>query len=136
MKYVCTDQASYVVGKDYTLCGSRSGANAVCMWMILHTYGSVGWTVKMGQLLDKTTSLCSALDEMGVRYFRNPFLNMISIKARYVSPALAKKFMLVPDSHDDPKWYKIVMMPHVKQGILDNFLSQLSNELLYKRLVS
>lgn len=134
LPYVCTSQASYVLGKDYTLCGSRSGANAACMWMILHTHGSVGWTVKMNQLLDKTTSLCSALDELGVRYYRNPYLNMISINSEYVSPLLAKKFMLVPDDHDQPKWYKIVMMPHVKQGILDNFVSQLSNDLLNKRI--
>jgi tyrosine decarboxylase / aspartate 1-decarboxylase len=136
MKYVCTSEASYVLGKDYTLCGSRSGANAACMWMILHTYGSVGWTVKMNQLLDTTTSLCSALDEMGVEYFRNPFLNMISIKSNYISAEIAKKFMLVPDDHDNPNWYKIVMMPHVKQGILDTFTSQLSDELLYKRIQS
>jgi len=134
MAYVCTEEASYVQGKDYTLCGSRSGANAACMWMILHTHGSTGWTVKMNQLLDKTTSVCSALDEIGVEYYRNPFLNIIAIRAKYVSPILAKKFMLVPDNHDQPNWYKIVMMSHVKQGILDNFISQLSNEVLYKRL--
>lgn len=129
IRYVCTSKASYVLGKDYTLCGSRSGANAACMWMILHTYGAVGWTVKMNQLLDKTTSLCSALDEIGVGYFRNPFLNMISIKSKYISPELARKYMLVPDDHDQPLWYKIVVMPHVKQGILDNFINQLSGEL-------
>lgn len=134
MRYVCTNQASYVLGKDYTLCGSRSGANAACLWMILHTYGSVGWTVKMNQLLDKTNSLCSALDDMGIDYFRNPYLNMISIKSSFVTPGLAKKFMLVPDNHDNPNWYKIVMMPHVSQGIVDNFINQLSSELLYKRI--
>ncbi len=134
LEYVCTNEASYVLGKDYTLCGSRSGANAVCLWMILHTYGSVGWTVKMHQLLDKTDSLCNALDEMGVNFFRNKFLNMVSIESKFISPELAKKFMLVPDNHDEPEWYKIVVMPHVKQGILDNFINQLSTELLYKRI--
>ncbi|MDI1355832.1 MAG: pyridoxal-dependent decarboxylase [bacterium] len=136
MQFVCTEEASYVQGKDYTLCGSRSGANAACVWMILHMHGSVGWTVKMNQLLDRTQSVCSALNDMNVEYFHNPFVNIIAIKGQYISPALARKFMLVPDNHDDPRWYKIVMMPHVKQGILDNFLNQLSNELLYKRIES
>ncbi len=131
LKYVCTSQASYVLGKDYTLCGSRSGANAACMWMILHTYGAVGWAVKMNQLLDKTTSLCSALDEIGVEYFPNPYLNMISIKGKYIPPELARKYMLVPDNHEQPLWYKIVVMPHVKKGILDNFINQLSGNLTY-----
>ncbi len=132
--YVCTEQASYVPGKDYTLCGSRSGANAICVWMILHMHGSTGWMVKMNHLLDKTTSLCHALDEMNVAYYRHPQLNIVAIKSRYISIGLASKFCLVPDNHDDPKWYKIVVMPHVKQGVLDNFISQLSGELMYKNI--
>lgn len=134
MQFVCTEEASYVQGKDYTLCGSRSGANAACVWMILHMHGSTGWTVKMNHLLDKTTSLCSSLDDMGVEYYRNPYLNIITIKGKYISNALAQKFCLVPDNHENPKWYKIVMMSHVKPGILDNFINQLENEVLYKRI--
>jgi len=133
IKHVCTSEASYVLGKDYTLCGSRSGANAACMWMILHMHGSVGWTVKMHHLLDKTNTLCSTLNELGVKFYHNPFLNMITIKSEFISPELARKFMLVPDNHDEPAWYKIVMMPHVKQGVLDHFVSQLSGELMYKK---
>ncbi|MGZ5136119.1 MAG: pyridoxal phosphate-dependent decarboxylase family protein, partial [Flavitalea sp.] len=128
MHYVLTEEASYVKGKDYTLIGSRSGANAACVWMILNMHGSTGWTVKMNQLLDKTTTVCAALDEMGVEYYRNPYVNIIAIRSKYVSPELAEKFLLVPDNHDNPKWYKIVMMTHVKQGTLDNFLSNLSVE--------
>lgn len=131
MQYVCTDEASYVQGKDYTICGSRSGANAISVWMILLTHGSIGWQVKMNQLLDKTSSICEKLSELGVEYYRNPFLNIISIKSQYVSKELAKQFYLVPDNHEgNPLWYKIVVMPHVKQGVLDNFINQLSSELI------
>lgn len=136
MQYVCTEEASYVQGKDYTLCGSRSGANAICVWMILHMHGATGWTVKMNQLLDQTLSLCSALDEMDVEYFHNPFVNIVAIRARYISQALAKTYTLVPDNHDQPSWYKIVMMPHVSRGLMDAFLNDLSTELLYKRIES
>ncbi len=124
--YVCTDQASYVAGKDYTLVGSRSGANAACVWMILHMHGSKGWTMKMEQLLDKTTSLCAELDELGVEYFRHPQFNIVTIKSKFIEPALAQAYTLVPDNHEDPKWYKIVVMPHVRQGVLDNFVSALA----------
>lgn len=134
INYVCTNEASYVLGKDYTLCGSRSGANASCMWMILHMHGSVGWTVKMHHLVDKTNSLCAALDTLGVRYYHNPFLNMVSIRREFVSAELARKFMLVPDNHEEPKWYKVVMMPHVKQGVLDQFIVQLTGELMNQRI--
>lgn len=130
MKYALTEEASYVKGKDYTICGSRSGANAVCIWMILHAHGSVGWAVKMNQLLDKTTNVCSALDELGVKYYRNPYVNIIAIRSEFISPNLAKRFYLVPDTHEgNPEWYKIVVMPHVKQGVLDDFLNHLSAEI-------
>ena len=129
MKYVCTNEAGYVKGKDYTLCGSRSGANAVCVWMILRIHGSVGWAVKMLQLIDKATFICEKLNELGIKYFRHPDLNIVTINADYISSNLAMKYHLVPDSHDEnPNWYKIVVMPHVKQGIIDNFLSELKNE--------
>ena len=129
LKYVCTNEAGYVKGKDYTLCGSRSGANAVCVWMILRTHGSIGWSVKMHQLVDRANSICERLNEMGVKYFRHPYLNIVTIDANFMSGNLARKYHLVPDNHEEkPNWYKIVVMPHVKQGIIDKFLSELKNE--------
>jgi tyrosine decarboxylase / aspartate 1-decarboxylase len=132
MQYVCTEEASYVQGKDYTLCGSRSGANAACVWMILHMHGSLGWQVKMEQLLDRTSTMCASLAELGVEFYRHPRLNIITIKSEYISASLAKTFTLVPDNHDHPRWYKIVMMPHVRQGVSDSFINQLANELTRK----
>ncbi len=128
LKYVCTNEAGYVKGKDYTLCGSRSGANAVCVWMILRIHGSVGWRVKMQQLVDRTTSICEKLKEWEIHYFRHSDINIVTINADYISIELANKYHLVPDNHHNPLWYKIVVMPHVKQGIIDNFLSELKNE--------
>jgi glutamate/tyrosine decarboxylase-like PLP-dependent enzyme len=129
LQYVCTNEAGYVKGKDFTLCGSRSGANAVCVWMILRIHGSTGWAVKMRQLVDRATFICEKLDEWKVNYYRHPDLNIVTIDANYMSSRLAKKFHLVPDNHNEqPNWYKIVVMPHVKQGILDNFLVELENE--------
>ena len=133
LQYVCTNEAGYVKGKDFTLCGSRSGANAVCVWMILRIHGSIGWTVKMRQLVDRTTSICEKLEEWHIHYFRNPDLNIVTIDANYISKNLAEKYHLVPDNHNEkPNWYKIVVMPHVKQGILDNFLIELKNEQVVK----
>lgn len=127
MKYVRTKEAAYVKGTDYTLIGSRSGANAICVWMILHAHGSVGWMVKMHQLLDKTTAVCFSLDELGIKYYRNPFLNIISIKSEYIPEEIARQYYLVPDTHTEkPQWYKIVIMPHVKQGVLDKFIQSLA----------
>jgi len=126
MEYALTEEANYVKGKDYTLVGSRSGANAIAVWMIMRTYGSEGWTNKMKTLLTKTDRLCAALDERGVEYFRNPNMNIVAIRGQYVTQELANKYMLVPDVHgNNVKWWKIVVMDHVKQGVIDSFLADL-----------
>ena len=60
---------------------------------------------------------------MGIEHFRDPFMNIVTMKASQIDPQVAKEFMLVPDTHDDnPNWYKIVVMDHVTQGQLDRFL--------------
>lgn len=129
MEYGLTDEAKYVSGKDYTVCGSRSGANAISIWMTLMTHGSMGWTVKMDHLLDKTSSICSKLNKLDIEYFREPMVNIITIKAKYISTQLAKKYNLVPNTSDEkPKWWKIVVMQHVKKGVLQQFLNELQAE--------
>jgi hypothetical protein len=71
---------------------------------------------------------------MGVEYFRDPRLNIVTIRSKYISRALASRFLLVPDNHDEPSWYKIVVMPHVREGVLDTFKSQLEAELSNQRV--
>lgn len=113
MPYANTKEASYVEGEDYTLIGSRSGANAIAVWMILAKYGPFGWMEKIFILQKRTAWICEQLDELNVGYYRNPFSNIITIKSQFISADVAEKFGLVPDNHKDPKWYKIVVMDHV-----------------------
>ena len=129
MNYAHTDHASYVQGGDSTLCGSRSGANLVAAWMILQQYGRTGWEAKIQLLLDRTKRICEALDANNIPYFRNPAMNLITIKAAALPTALAEAFMLVPDVHDNAQWYKIVVMDHVTDARVDEFLEALDTAL-------
>lgn len=113
MKYTNTKSASYVSGEDYTLVGSRSGANAVGVWMILMTYGRYGWEEKMSILMKRTDWLVTQLQELNIAYYRNPHANIATIRAQHVKPETAEKFGLVPDDHNQPEWYKVVVMDHV-----------------------
>jgi glutamate/tyrosine decarboxylase-like PLP-dependent enzyme len=127
MYYGSTKEAQYVQGGDYTVCGSRSGANVVAVLMILYTHGYEGWHYKMSQLQDRTSRLCAQLDDMGIKYYRNPFMNIIAIHAEFMPEKIAQKYYLVPNTHDKaPEWYKIVMMSHVSQGLVDSFVNDLS----------
>ena len=126
---VCTREARYVHGKDYTICGSRSGANALAVWMLLRDAGSEGLVARSLRLLNRTERLCARLQRLGIEYYRHPAMNQVAIRGAYVSPALAKKYLLVPDTHDDrPQWWKIVLMDHVRESLLDHFLGNLEKE--------
>lgn len=129
MKYVTNRYAQYVPGLDYTLCGSRSGANAVVMWMVLMRHGSAGWKRKVKELLHKTDYCCNPLDNMGIEYYRNPFINIIAINANQLSLEIASRYELVADSYERPaRWFKIVIMDHVNYEILDQFIADIKKE--------
>lgn len=123
---VLTKEAEYVEGMDLTLCGSRSGANAVAVWMILFTYGPYGWYENVSVLQMRTAWFCKELDKLGIEYFREPFMNIVTIKSKYISEEIAKKFQLVPQKHDHTnEWYKVVLMNHVEVDDLMTFVETL-----------
>jgi tyrosine decarboxylase/aspartate 1-decarboxylase len=130
MHYAATSEASYVQGLDYTMVGSRSGAQAISIWMILMTHGSQGWMDSMQALLDETTKLCRALDDLGVDYYRDPRLNIVSMYADQVPDGIPAKYRLVSDNFDaKPKWWKIVVMQHTLGKIVDQFISDMRTAL-------
>ena len=128
--YVYTKDASYVKGLDATLVGSRSGANAVAVWMILMSYGFYGWSEKIQTLLSRTKWLCRALDDRGIRYYRNPHANIVTIKADAIDHKLAHRYGLIPDNHYQPTWFKIVVMDHVTIDKMEPFIQDLDHLLV------
>lgn len=114
IQYVNTLEASYVEGEDYTLIGSRSGANAIGAWMIMAKYGPHGWFEKILILQNRTNWLCQELKKLNIRYFSSPYSNIVTIDATQIEPETVAKFGLVPDDHHNPKWFKVVVMEHVE----------------------
>ena len=127
---VLTKEAEYVEGMDLTLCGSRSGANAVAVWMILFTYGPYGWHEKVSVLQMRTQFLCEELDKLNISYFREPFMNIVTIHSENIPHNIAEKYDLVPQQHNEyNKWYKIVLMDHVEVEHLTNFIEELKESI-------
>ncbi|CAG5078436.1 pyridoxal phosphate-dependent decarboxylase family protein [Parvicella tangerina] len=112
IQYANTKEASYVEGEDYTLIGSRSGANATAVWMILSKNGPYGWQEKVFVLQRRCEWMCEQLDQLNIEYYRYPNSNIITIRSEFVPAEVAKKYGLVPDNHQNPKWFKIVVMDH------------------------
>lgn len=112
LEYANTE-AGYIEGEDYTLSGSRSGANAVAAWMILVKNGPYGWQEKIFILQKRTDWMCKKLKDLGLEIYRHPKSNIITIKSKCISEKVAHEFGLVPDNHSKPNWCKIVIMEHV-----------------------
>ena len=113
---------------DLTIVGSRSGANAIAVWMILFSYGYYGWFEKINTLLLRTEWFCKQLNDLNIEYFRDPYMNIVTLKSQYVPVLLAQKFGLVPQTHEgDNKWYKVIMMDHVEIDDLLKFVDELKN---------
>ena len=127
--FATTKEASYVEGEDCTLIGSRSGANAIAIWMILSTYGPNGWMEKMYILQKRTDYLSKELQNLNVEFYRHPSSNIVTIKSNYLTSEITHKFGLVPDNHHDPKWFKIVVMEHVTLEKINDFIDCLKKEL-------
>jgi glutamate/tyrosine decarboxylase-like PLP-dependent enzyme len=123
MPYASTKGATYVKGTDYTVIGSRSGANAVATWMILVKNGPYGWVEKNLILQNRTDWMCQQLDALELEYYRHPKSNIVTLRAEGVTKDVAVHFGLVPDNHDQPHWYKLVIMEHVTieklKGLVD-----------------
>ncbi len=129
MPFAGTKDAQYVQGLDYTICGSRSGANVIAVWMILMTYGSEGWNEKLNNLIALTDRLAAKLDELEIRYYRNKTMNIVAIDARDISDEIANKYRLVANTYNGkPEWWKIVVMPHVKEEVLWQFLEEVTED--------
>ncbi len=123
---VLTKEAQYVEGMDLTLCGSRSGANAIAVWMILFSYGPHKWFEKISVLQMRTQFLCNELDQLNIKYFREPFMNIVTIHAEFIPKEIAEKYHLVPETHNHKNnWYKIVLMNHVEVEHLTIFIDEL-----------
>lgn len=126
---VLTKEAQYLDGMDLTIVGSRSGANAIAVWIILFSYGYYGWFEKINTLLLRTAWFCDQLNQLNVEYFRNPYMNIVTIKSQFVSEKLAHKYGLVPDSRDgETHWFKIIIMEHVEIEDLIKFVDELKIE--------
>lgn len=121
-----TQEAGYVHGLDLTLSGSRSGANAIAVWMILMTYGYYGWKEQIQTLLNRTDYLCEKLGEKNISFFREPNLNIVTLHSDYIDKSVCERYGLVPEKHDgNNKYWKIVVMTHVDMDLINLFLSEI-----------
>ena len=70
--------------------------------------------------------MCKQLKELKIEYYRHPMSNIITIKSKYLNEEITSAYGLVPDNHDTPNWFKIVIMEHVTIEKLALLIEQIS----------
>ena len=61
-------------------------------------------------------------------------MNIVTLKSDYVPEHTAKKFGVVPQTHEgENKWYKVIMMDHVEIDDLLKFVEELK---AYQKVIS
>ena len=126
IQHVLNADATYVPGLDCTLSGSRSGANAVAVWMILNSYGRAGGEAFCAELMARTDHLCAGLTALGIAHYRHAGLNVVTMRAEHVPTSVAERFGLVADDSHAPRWFKVVVMDHVQPAQLHALLDALT----------
>jgi hypothetical protein len=87
--------------------------------------GPYGWEEKVYILQKRTTWMCQELNKLKIQFYRHPYSNIITIRSRDISAEIASRFGLVPDQHNHPKWFKIVIMEHVTIEKLESLVNAL-----------
>ncbi len=122
LSYLATTEPHFMAHKIHTLSGSRSGANAIAVWMILKAFGSKGLQAKVKRVMQLKKQLCDELDAKQIEYFHNPYMNIVTIHHRHMSKEIQHHYGLVPDNHNNPTWWKVVLMDHVNESLIRDFL--------------
>lgn len=76
----------------------------------------------------RTNFLCAELQRLNIDFYRNPYMNIVTIRAPFVPKEVAEKYHLVPETHNNENnWYKIVLMNHVEVEHLTTFTAELKS---------
>lgn len=122
LNYLATTEPHFMAHKIHTLSGSRSGANAISVWMILRAFGSKGLQAKVKRVMDLKKKMCADLDKKKIEYIHDPYMNIVAIHHRHMVREIQHHYNLVPDNHDHPTWWKVVLMDHVNESMVQSFL--------------
>jgi len=124
---------SYLSGGEIdqaTLVGTRSGASAVAVWAVMMHLGREGYRKIVKNCMRLTLKLAEEIPNIrGLSVAREPMMNVVGLKSDAVDVRkLAEQLRLRRWAVSlFPRHIRIVVMPHVHESHVDQFLQDLSN---------
>ena len=112
-----------------TIVGTRSGASTAAIWSLLKYYGFSGYKEIVDNAMELTKYTYEKLDSIEGVIVRKPELNLISFYVEHLDVDILQKQL------EDMGWnisvseyphaLRIVLMPHVKEEHINDFISDL-----------
>jgi len=123
-------ETPYLTEKEQsTVVGTRTGASAAAAWALMKYFGKEGYAELAEKCMRVTELLAEGIEESGFKLIRKPELNIVAfksdeIKVERIAIELEKKGWMVSISAY-PRAIRIVVMPHIKEEHVKEFLKDL-----------
>jgi len=123
-------ETPYLTEKEQsTIVGTRTGAAAAAAWALMKYFGKEGYKEVAEKCMKITELLAEGIEKSGFKLIRKPELNIVAfesdeIKIEKIASELEKKGWMVSISAY-PKAIRIVVMPHINDEHVEEFLKDL-----------
>lgn len=124
-------ETPYLTEKEQsTIVGTRTGASSAAAWALMKYFGKEGYAEIAKRCMDVTRVLADGISKSGFKLIREPELNLVAFKSdeiqvEEIACELEKKGWVASVSAY-PKAIRIVVMPHIKEKHIQEFLKDLS----------
>lgn len=123
-------ETPYLTEKEQsTIVGTRTGASAAAAWALMKYFGKEGYAVVAENCMKVTEVLANGILKSGFKLIRKPELNLVAFESDeieiedIVSELEEKGWMVSVSAY--PKAIRIVVMPHIKEEHVEEFLKDL-----------
>lgn len=123
-------ETPYLTEKEQsTIVGTRTGASSAAAWALMKYFGKEGYAEIAKRCMDVTQVLADGISKSGFKLIREPELNLVAFKSdeievEEIACELEEKGWVASVSAY-PKAIRIVVMPHIKEKHVQEFLKDL-----------
>ncbi|ADG12725.1 Pyridoxal-dependent decarboxylase [Methanocaldococcus infernus ME] len=126
-RYLEVDAPYLTETKQATILGTRPGFGAACTYGLLRYFGEEGLKKLVKEVMDRTFYFKERLEREGFKLLLEPILNIIAIEdENHIETCKKLKEMgYYPSVCFNAKALRIVVMPHIREEHIDNFIEVL-----------
>lgn len=129
LQSISTETPYLTEKKQSTIVGTRTGASSAAAWALMKYFGKEGYAEIAEKCMDVTRIFAEGISKSGFKLIREPELNLVAFKSdeievEEIACEIEEKGWIASVSAY-PKAIRIVVMPHIKEKHIQEFLKDL-----------